>query len=274
MLANNNVAAATQPMAANFANPTAGRSSELAPNPVVSLSGVKKNFGPLTVLDGVSLEIKKGQMVAIVGRSGSGKSTLLRCMNGLERIDTGSISVCGHEVHHLIGGNLRELRRDVGIVFQSYNLFPHLTVARNITLALSVVKNICKDETEEICRRVLALVGLSDKAHCYPEQLSGGQSQRVAIARSLALSPQLMLFDEVTSALDPELTGEVLKVMEDLSSEGMTMVLVTHEMGFARRVADIVVFMHHGKVWEIGPPEQLFNSPRTPEFAQFISSGL
>jgi len=242
--------------------------------PVVSVRNLVKRFGPHTVLDGVSLDIARGQMVAIVGRSGSGKSTLLRCINALESIQGGGLTVCGRELAD--GGKLvkRELRRDVGIVFQSYNLFPHLTVERNITLALTTVKKLPKAQAIETAHKVLALVGLSEKAQAYPEQLSGGQSQRVAIARSLALSPQLMLFDEVTSALDPELTGEVLKVMEDLKRQGMTMVLVTHEMSFARRVADIVVFMHEGRVWEMGPPEEVFTRPRTAEFAQFISSGL
>jgi polar amino acid transport system ATP-binding protein len=241
---------------------------------VVSVRNLVKRFGAVTVLDGVSLDIRRGQMVAIVGRSGSGKSTLLRCMNALESIEGGQVNVCGHDVGARDKLQLRELRRDVGIVFQSYNLFPHLTVERNITLALTSVKKMPKGEAVEIAQRVLKMVGLSDKVHSYPEQLSGGQSQRVAIARSLALSPQLMLFDEVTSALDPELTGEVLKVMEDLSRQGMTMVLVTHEMAFARRLADVVIFMHQGRVWEMGPPEELFTRPRTAEFAQFISSGL
>ena len=255
------------------AMPDAGAVS-VARGPVVSVKNLVKCFGAATVLDGVSLEIERGQMVAIVGRSGSGKSTLLRCMNALESINGGELRVCGHDVGARDKLALRELRRDVGIVFQSYNLFPHLTVERNITLALTSVKKLPKGEARDIAHRVLALVGLSDKAESYPEQLSGGQSQRVAIARSLALSPQLMLFDEVTSALDPELTGEVLKVMEDLSRQGMTMVLVTHEMAFARRVADVVIFMHQGKVWEMGTPDEVFNNPRTPEFAQFISSGL
>jgi polar amino acid transport system ATP-binding protein len=242
--------------------------------PVVRAQGVVKRFGAATVLDGVSLEIQPGQMVAVVGRSGSGKSTFLRCMNALESIEGGTLHVCGHDLGRPDKAALRALRRDVGIVFQSYNLFPHLTVERNITLALTSVKKLAKAEACAIAQKVLVLVGLGDKAQSYPEQLSGGQSQRVAIARSLALSPQLMLFDEVTSALDPELTGEVLKVMEDLKRQGMTMVLVTHEMAFARRVADIVVFMHQGRVWEMGPPEQLFTRPRTAEFAQFTSSGL
>src|ERR1700730_11660884 len=240
---------------------------------VVKVRDVTKYFGPLKVLDGVSLDVRQGQMVAIVGRSGSGKSTLLRCMNGLETIQGGEIVICGHEVS---GGksNKALLRRDVGMVFQSYNLFPHLTTERNITLALTLVKKHSKHEALRIAAEVLALVGLSDKRAAYPEQLSGGQQQRVAIARSLALSPKVMLFDEVTSALDPELTVEVLKVMEALAQRGMTMVLVTHEMAFARRVADQVVFMHKGKVWESGRTAQVFAHRTTAEFTQFIGTGL
>jgi polar amino acid transport system ATP-binding protein len=239
---------------------------------VVSVRNVTKYFGPLKVLDGVSLDVRQGQLVAIVGRSGSGKSTLLRCMNGLEAIQGGEIVICGHQVSDK--ANRASLRRDVGMVFQSYNLFPHFTVERNITLALTLVKKKTTVEAQRIAGEVLALVGLADKISAYPEQLSGGQQQRVAIARSLALSPQVMLFDEVTSALDPELTVEVLKVMEDLAQRGMTMVLVTHEMAFARRVADQVVFMHQGKVWESGPTAQVFAQPKTAEFTQFIGTGL
>jgi polar amino acid transport system ATP-binding protein len=248
--------------------------AQAAEAPIVGVRGLVKRFGDLHVLNSVDLNIERGQMVAIIGRSGSGKSTLLRCLNGLESIDGGEVHVCGHDVGALGRQQRQALRRDVGFVFQSFNLFPHLTVERNITLALTVVKKQPRAGAARIAHQVLSLVGLAEKASAYPEQLSGGQSQRVAIARSLALSPQLMLFDEVTSSLDPELTGEVLKVMEDLSRQGMTMVLVTHEMGFARRVADVVVFMHQGRVWEMGPPDTLFDSPRTPEFAQFISSGL
>jgi polar amino acid transport system ATP-binding protein len=240
---------------------------------VVSVENVTKYFGPLKVLDGVSLDVRQGQLVAIVGRSGSGKSTLLRCMNGLEAIQGGRIVICGHDVG-LTKSNRAELRRDVGMVFQSYNLFPHLTVERNITLALTLVKKKPKAEARRIAAGALAQVGLADKIAAYPEQLSGGQQQRVAIARSLALSPQVMLFDEVTSALDPELTVEVLKVMEDLAGRGMTMVFVTHEMAFARRVADQVVFMHQGKVWEAGPTAEVFAHPKTSEFTQFIGTGL
>jgi polar amino acid transport system ATP-binding protein len=241
---------------------------------IVRIEGVIKEFGPLRVLDGVGLRLARGKVAAIVGRSGSGKSTLLRCIAGLETIQGGTISVCGHDVGRPGSAARAQLRRDVGIVFQSYNLFPHLTVERNITLALTLVKKQSKEEAKNKAAEVLGLVGLTEKRTAYPEQLSGGQQQRVAIARSLALSPQVMLFDEVTSALDPELTAEVLAVMEDLAGRGMTMITVTHEMGFARRVADLVVFMHKGKVWESGPTAELFAQPRTAEFGQFIASEL
>ncbi len=241
---------------------------------VVRVRDVIKEFGPLRVLDGVGFEVTRGQTVAIVGRSGSGKSTLLRCVAGLESIQGGDIEVCGHPVGRPGSAARAQLRRDVGMVFQSYNLFPHLTVERNITLALTLVKKQSRDDARKRAAEVLGLVGLTDKLGAYPEQLSGGQQQRVAIARSLALQPQVMLFDEVTSALDPELTAEVLGVMEDLAQRGMTMITVTHEMGFARRVADLVVFMHKGKVWEIGPTAELFANPRTAEFRQFVGSEL
>lgn len=241
---------------------------------VVSIKDVIKEFGPLRVLDGVGLEVERGQTVAIVGRSGSGKSTLLRCIAGLETVQGGSITVCGHAVGRPGSAARAQLRRDVGMVFQSYNLFPHLNVERNITLALTLVKKQSKDEARKRAAEVLAMVGLTDKVASYPEQLSGGQQQRVAIARSLALQPQVMLFDEVTSALDPELTAEVLGVMENLAHHGMTMISVTHEMGFARRVADVVVFMHQGKVWETGPTAEVFANPRTAEFKQFVGSEL
>ncbi len=241
---------------------------------VVRIRDVIKEFGPLRVLDGVGFEVTRGQTVAIVGRSGSGKSTLLRCVAGLETVQGGEIEVCGHPVGRPGSAARAQLRRDVGMVFQSYNLFPHLTVERNITLALTLVKKQSRDEAKKRAAEVLGLVGLTDKIGAYPEQLSGGQQQRVAIARSLALQPQVMLFDEVTSALDPELTAEVLGVMEDLAKRGMTMITVTHEMGFARRVADLVVFMHKGKVWEIGPTAELFANPRTAEFRQFVGSEL
>jgi polar amino acid transport system ATP-binding protein len=241
---------------------------------VIRVQDVVKEFGPLRVLDGVGFEVARGQTVAIVGRSGSGKSTLLRCIAGLESIQGGAIEVCGHAVGRPGSEARAQLRRDVGMVFQSYNLFPHLTVERNITLALTLVKKQTKEEAKRVAAEVLGLVGLTDKLLAYPEQLSGGQQQRVAIARSLALRPQVMLFDEVTSALDPELTAEVLAVMEDLARRGMTMITVTHEMGFARRVADLVVFMHRGRVWEVGPTAELFADPKTAEFRQFVGSEL
>jgi polar amino acid transport system ATP-binding protein len=248
--------------------------AESAADPIVRIANVVKEFGPLRVLDGVGFDVARGQTVAIVGRSGSGKSTLLRCIAGLETVQGGRIEVCGHPVGRPGSAARAQLRRDVGMVFQSYNLFPHLTVERNITLALTLVKKQPKAEARQRAAEVLGLVGLTDKLRSYPEQLSGGQQQRVAIARSLALQPQVMLFDEVTSALDPELTAEVLAVMEDLARRGMTMLSVTHEMGFARRVADLVVFMHQGKVWEIGPTADLFANPRTAEFKQFVGSEL
>ena len=239
---------------------------------IVKLQDVRKRFGDNEVLRGISLEINPGEVVAIIGASGSGKSTALRCMDRLETIEGGSIEVCGHQ---LGGGkvDLHQLRRDVGIVFQSYNLFPHLTVRQNIMLALKHVRKLPRAECLEKANSVLDKVGLAVKADFYPEQLSGGQQQRVAIARSLAMEPQVMLFDEVTSALDPQLTGEVLKVIEDLAAGGMTMILVTHEMAFAQRVADKIVFMHQGLVWETGGPE-ILSSPQTVELQQFVGTGL
>jgi polar amino acid transport system ATP-binding protein len=237
--------------------------------PVVSVEDVIKRYGALEVLKGVSINVEAGQVVAIIGRSGSGKSTLLRCLNGLEAIQGGSITVAGHTIEPS-GKGLRALRMDVGIVFQSYNLFPHLKVGENIMLAPRVVKKVPTAEAKRVAQAVLAEVGLPEKWDSYPDNLSGGQQQRVAIARSLAMQPKVMLFDEVTSALDPELTLEVLAVMERLAKQGMTMLLVTHEMAFARKIADTVIFMHQGKVWEAGPPSALFTAPQTPELRQFI----
>ncbi len=242
-------------------------------NPVVELKDVHKRFGANQVLKGVSFAIPKGQVTAIIGKSGSGKSTALRCINRLEIIDSGTIQVCGHAVHEAGAIDLRKLRMDVGIVFQSYNLFPHLTVEQNISLAPKAVKGLSAAEASVIAERTLRQVGLAEKAQAYPEQLSGGQQQRVAIARSLAMEPQVMLFDEVTSALDPQLTGEVLRVIEQLAEGGMTMVLVTHEMEFAARVADTIIYMHEGRVWETGPGTMLRN-PKTQELREFLSHGL
>ncbi len=241
--------------------------------PEVLIDNVHKSFGTVEVLKGVSLSVNRGEVFALIGRSGSGKSTLLRCINGLEKINSGHIEVAGHSVSR-DPKELRKLRTDVGIVFQSYNLFPHLTVGENIMLAPRIVKLVSKAEARTTAGDVLGMVGLSEKFDAYPDQLSGGQQQRVAIARSLAMRPKVMLFDEVTSALDPELTEEVLNVLEKLARNGMTMLLVTHEMSFARRVATTTIFMHHGKIWEEGPSADLFSRPKTPELQQFVKSDV
>jgi polar amino acid transport system ATP-binding protein len=241
-------------------------------SPIVEVEAVRKRFGTAVVLEGVSFQIHAGSVVAIIGRSGSGKSTALRCINRLETIDEGRIRVCGQDVTSP-QLDVNRLHRDVGIVFQSYNLFPHLTAEENVTLAPRLVLRLPRAAQRALAERVLAQVGLAEKAQSYPSQLSGGQQQRVAIARSLAMTPKLMLFDEITSALDPELTGEVLKVIEGLARNGMSMILVTHEMGFARKVADHVIFMHSGKVWEEGPAAVL-DAPKTEELRQFLGNGL
>ena len=241
-------------------------------SPIVELEAVCKRFGPVSVLEGVSFQVRTGSVVAIIGRSGSGKSTALRCINRLETIDAGRIRVCEQEVTSP-ELDVNRLHRDVGIVFQSYNLFPHLTAEENVMLAPRLVLKLSRSEQRELAARVLSQVGLADKAQAYPSQLSGGQQQRVAIARSLAMKPKLMLFDEITSALDPELTGEVLKVIEGLARNGMSMVLVTHEMAFARKVADHVIFMHRGRVWEEGPADML-DAAQTDELRQFLGNGL
>ena len=241
--------------------------------PLVEITSVTKRYGSLTVLDDVSLNVEPGEIIAVIGRSGSGKSTLLRCINGLEPIQAGRIVVDGETVGEK-ATDLRRLRQRVGIVFQSYNLFPHLSVSRNITLAPTITKGMSEAAAREIARDVLQRVGLEDKIDAYPDQLSGGQQQRVAIARSLAMQPKLMLFDEITSALDPELTGEVLKVLEDMARSGMTMILVTHEIGFARRFGSRVVFMHAGRIWEEGRADTTLASPRTVELETFLGAVL
>ena len=239
----------------------------------VELKSVVKRFGQNTVLQDVDLSVEKGEIIAIIGRSGSGKSTLLRCINGLEPVQGGEVWVDGVAVHDP-GADLRALRARVGIVFQSYNLFPHLTVERNITLGPTIVKGMTQDQATALALEALRKVGLEEKRLAYADELSGGQQQRVAIARSLAMSPSIMLFDEITSALDPELVGEVLLVLEAMAREGMTMLLVTHEMGFARRVASRVVFMNQGKVWEQGPAKEFFADPKTEELRSFLSAVL
>jgi polar amino acid transport system ATP-binding protein len=238
---------------------------------LVSIRDVRKSFGANEVLKGVSLDVAKGDVVAIIGRSGSGKSTLLRCINGLETYQSGAIVADGIEV----GGpktDLRELRRHVGMVFQQFNLFPHLTAAENVMLAPTVANKMPAKEARATAAEMLAKVGLSEKMDAYPSQLSGGQQQRVAIARSLAMRPKVLLCDEITSALDPELVNEVLRVVEQLAREGMTLILVTHEMRFARDVGTKLVFMHLGKVHEQGVPKDVFAAPRTPELQQFVGS--
>jgi polar amino acid transport system ATP-binding protein len=240
---------------------------------LVELTDVVKRYGQHTVLNGVSLKVEKGEIIAIIGRSGSGKSTMLRCVNGLEPIQGGTVAFDGTVVNDP-GTDLRKLRQHVGIVFQSFNLFPHLSVEKNITLAPKVVKHVPPAEARQLAEVVLRKVGLAEKIDAYPDQLSGGQQQRVAIARSLAMQPQVMLFDEITSALDPELVGEVLKVLEEMARDGMTMMLVTHEIGFARKVANRVVFMHEGRIWEEGPAAATLAQPRTAELETFLSAVL
>lgn len=246
--------------------------SDIVSPPIVVVEAMRKRFGTLEVLKGIDLTVAPGEVIALIGRSGSGKSTLLRCINGLERFDTGRIEVAGRALSHDDPKAMRTLRQKVGMVFQSFNLFPHLTAGRNITLAPGLVLGKRGADAEAAARALLAKVGLADKIDAYPDQLSGGQQQRVAIARSLAMSPAVMLCDEITSALDPELVGEVLQVIEQLAAEGMTLLMVTHEMGFARKVADRVLFMHDGRIHEQGPPDRLFDQPKTPELRQFLAA--
>ncbi|MCG3722962.1 amino acid ABC transporter ATP-binding protein [Vibrio cincinnatiensis] len=238
---------------------------------LVSVEQVHKYYGENHVLKGIDLKINPGEVVSIIGRSGSGKSTLLRCMNGLEDYQDGVIIVDNQAVEN-DDYKLRLLSRSVGMVFQNFNLFPHLTVGENVMLAPKLVLKKSAKECEALARELLEKVGLADKFDAYPTNLSGGQQQRVAIARSLAMNPKVLLCDEITSALDPELVGEVLRVLEQLKAEGMTLILVTHEMNFARDVGDRVVFMNQGKVWESGPSESVFVSPQTPELQSFLSA--
>ncbi|MBU1002836.1 MAG: amino acid ABC transporter ATP-binding protein [Proteobacteria bacterium] len=239
---------------------------------MIQIKNVYKYFGDLTALNDVSLDIVKGEKVVILGPSGSGKSTLLRSINRLEEIDRGKIIVDGDDIHDP-ANDINKIRQELGMVFQSFNLFPHKTVLQNLMMAPIKLKGMLPDDAREMAMRLLTRVGIPDKAGVFPAKLSGGQQQRVAIARALAMSPKIMLFDEPTSALDPEMIGEVLDVMVKLAKEGMTMVVVTHEMGFAREVADRVVFMDFGQIVEVGPPKHFFESPqheRTKLFMQQI----
>ncbi|AMK12768.1 MAG: amino acid ABC transporter ATP-binding protein [Pseudodesulfovibrio sp.] len=239
--------------------------------PLVAAEGIHKSFGDNEVLKGVDLKVAEGEVVAIIGRSGSGKSTLLRILNGLESFDDGILVIDGDR-RTGTEADLRPLRLKVGMVFQQFNLFPHLTAGENVMLAPKQVKKVDSSEVRALAEEMLARVGLADKFNAYPDQLSGGQQQRVAIARSLAMQPKVLLCDEITSALDPELVGEVLEVVRKLAEEGMTLIMVTHEMRFAREVGDKLVFMHQGKVHEQGDPKALFAAPSTPELASFIQA--
>ena len=244
--------------------------------PIVSVRGIGKSFGSHRVLNDVSLSVMPSQVVVIIGPSGSGKSTLLRCCNALEVPQEGTLTICGTDLvkdGQLISDKeLNALRTQVGMVFQSFNLFPHLTVLDNVSVGPRTLRKTPKAQAEAIARDLLAKVGLAQKADAYPSTLSGGQKQRVAIARALAMQPRVMLFDEPTSALDPELVGEVLQVMKALARDGMTMIVVTHEMGFAREVADVVMVMDAGRIIEAGPPEQVFSTPTNPRTRSFLQA--
>jgi polar amino acid transport system ATP-binding protein len=235
----------------------------------VQLQGVRKSFRAYEVLHGIDLSVAEHEVVCVIGASGSGKSTLLRCINLLEPIDAGRIFVAGEEIS-APGVDANRVRRGIGIVFQAYNLFPHMTVLRNVTLAPREVLGVSRANAESQAAELLARFGLADKRDDYPDRLSGGQQQRVAIVRALAMRPELMLLDEVTSALDPELVGEVLNVIRELAAGGMTMLIATHEMGFAREIADQVCFLEAGVILEQGPPEEIFSSPKEPRTQQFL----
>lgn len=238
---------------------------------LIEIDHLSKSYGTHTVIKDASLSIEAGEVLAIIGRSGSGKSTLLRCINGLEQSNGGAVRVDGTTVTY-DKRSLRQLRKRVAMVFQSYNLFPHLNAEDNVALAPRIVGKLQRQASLEIAHEMLSRVGLSEKHEGYPRDLSGGQQQRVAIARALAVRPEILLLDEVTAALDPELVGEVLKVLGDLAGEGLTMVLVTHEIAFARKAASRVAFMHEGRIHEIGPADQIISNPQTPELQRFLAS--
>ena len=237
---------------------------------MIELQGVRKSFASLEVLRGIDLTVHNGEVISVIGASGSGKSTLLYCINGLEPIQGGRILVDGEDVHGR-GTNLNRLRQRLGMVFQQWNSFPHLTALENVALAPKIVKRKSRAEAREIAQAQLEHVGLGDKLDVYPSKLSGGQQQRLAIARALAMEPDYMLFDEATSALDPELVGEVLDTMRLLANEGMTMICVTHEMGFARDVSDRVAYVDEGRIEEIGPPSQIFDAPQSEKTRHFLA---
>ena len=242
-------------------------------NKKIQVRNLKKNFGKLEVLKDISIDISEGEVVVLLGPSGSGKSTFLRCVNQLETVTAGSIIVDGVDVtdKHT---DINKVRENIGMVFQHFNLFPHMTVLKNITLAPVELKKLTQEQAEKKGMELLARVGLADKAGTYPNQLSGGQKQRVAIARALAMSPDIMLFDEPTSALDPEMVGEVLEVMRELARDGMTMAVVTHEIGFAREVANRIIFMDGGYIVEQGTPEEILKNPKEPRTIDFLNKVL
>jgi ABC-type polar amino acid transport system ATPase subunit len=237
---------------------------------MIEVRNLHKKFGDLHVLKGIDLTVSNGEVVSVIGASGSGKSTLLYCINGLEPINDGSVKVDGVDVHAK-GTDINKLRQKMGMVFQQWNSFPHLTALENVALAPRIVRGMSRAEAREIASRQLNHVGLGDKLDSFPSALSGGQQQRLAIARALAMEPQYMLFDEATSALDPELVGEVLDTMRLLAEEGMTMICVTHEMGFARDVSDRIAFFHEGMMEEIGPPSQIFGKAKSENTRKFLS---
>jgi glutamine transport system ATP-binding protein len=245
-------------------------------DPIVRMEKVDKYFGRLHVLRGIDLAVAAGEVVVVIGASGSGKSTLIRCLNGLEPFQGGAITVDGHRLHanSRNAGALQEIRKEAGMVFQQFNLFPHRTVLENVTLAPMKVRGLPQAQARETARALLERVDIADQADKYPAHLSGGQQQRVAIARALAMEPRLMLFDEPTSALDPEMIGEVLDVMRELAGEGMTMIVVTHEMGFAREVADRVIYIDGGQIVEQGRPDAVFDGPRNERTRAFLSRVL
>jgi glutamate transport system ATP-binding protein len=240
---------------------------------LVELTRVRKSFGDNVVLEGIDLSIDRGEAIVVAGPSGSGKSTMLRCINGLEDIDSGDIRFDGHSVPNA-GKGIYGLRAEMGMVFQQFNLFPHKTVLENITLGPIEVKNVAKNEARDEAKKLLERVGIPEKVDSYPADLSGGQQQRVAIARALAMQPKLMLFDEPTSALDPEMIREVLDVMRDLAHGGMTMVVVSHEMGFAREVCDRIVFIDDGKIVEEAPPDEFFSATKSERAKEFVDKIL
>jgi polar amino acid transport system ATP-binding protein len=244
----------------------------MADNSIIHIEGVHKYFGKIHALQGVSLDVQRGEVVVIIGPSGSGKSTLLRCINRLEEFDAGKIVVDGIPLDTAV--NINAVRTEVGMVFQQFNLFPHLSVMDNLLLAQQIVRKRSKEEARETANRLLLKVGIPEKADCFPGQLSGGQQQRVAIARALAMNPKIMLFDEPTSALDPEMIQEVLDVMLDLAREGMTMVVVSHEMGFARAAADRAILMDAGQIVEEGKPTEMFTNPKQERTKLFLSKIL